>query len=95
MNQKYRNIIMWALFALLFLAAVLAQTTLFGRVRFYDVKLSLLPIAVVCIGMRVDHEAAGLFGLAAALGGQLYLSGQLAGVGVLIQQAAVSVGLEQ
>ena len=37
----------------------------------------------------------GLFGLAAALGGQLYLAGQLAGVGVLIQQAAVSVGLEQ
>lgn len=67
MNQKYRNIIMWALFAALFLTAVMAQTTLFGRVRFYDVKLSLLPIAVVCIGMRVDHEAAGLFGLLAGL----------------------------
>ena len=67
MNQKYRNIIMWALFAALFLAAVMAQTTLFGRVRFHDVKLSVLPIAMVCIGMQVDHEAAGLFGLLAGL----------------------------
>ncbi len=67
MNQKYRSFIMWAMFAALFLAAVLAQTTLFGRVRFHGVKLSLLPIAMVCIGMRVDHEAAGLFGLLAGL----------------------------
>ncbi len=67
MNQKYRNYIMWALFALLFLASMLAQTTVFGRVRFYGVKLSILPIAMVCIGMRVDHEAAGLFGLLAGL----------------------------
>ncbi len=67
MNQKYRNLIMWALFAALFLAAVLAQTTLFGRVRFHGVKLSLLPIAMVCIGMQTDHEAAGLFGLLAGL----------------------------
>ena len=67
MNQKYRNLIMWALYAALFLAAVLAQTTVFGRVRFYDVKLSILPITMVCIGMQTDHEAAGLFGLLAGL----------------------------
>ena len=67
MIQKYRNSIMWALYALLFLLAMMAQTTLFGRVRFYGVKLSLLPMVMVCIGMQVRHEAAGLFGLLAGL----------------------------
>lgn len=67
MNQKYRKIIMWALYAVLFLLVTLAQTTLFGRVRFFGVKLSLLPIAMVCIAMRTGHEAGGLFGLLAGL----------------------------
>ena len=53
--------------ALLFLAAVTAQTTLFGRVRFQGVKLSILPIAMVCIAMQVDHEAAGFIALLAGL----------------------------
>ena len=63
MNQKYRNFIMWALFSLLMLLVMLLQTTVFGRVRFHGVKLSLLPIAMVCIGMQVGHEAGGLFGM--------------------------------
>lgn len=67
MNQKYRNILMWALYGLLFLLVTLVQTTIFGRVRFFGVKLSLLPVAVVCISMRTDHEAGGVFGLLAAL----------------------------
>lgn len=67
MIQKYRNYIMWALFGLLILMTMMVQTTLFGRVRFFGVKLSLLPIAMVCIGMQVRHEAAGLFGMLAAL----------------------------
>lgn len=67
MNQKYRNIIMWALYAGLFLLVMLVQTTVFGRVRFYGVKLSLLPIAMVCIGLQIGHEAGGLFGLLAGL----------------------------
>ena len=67
MNQKYRNLIMWALYAALILAAMLLQTTVFGRVRFFGVKLSLLPVAIVCITMRTGHEAGGLFGLIAGL----------------------------
>ena len=67
MNQKYRKIIMWALYAALFVLVVLAQTTLFGRVRFFGVKLNLLPIAMVCIAMRTGHEAGGFFGLLAGL----------------------------
>lgn len=56
---------MWALFALLYLLVMLVQTTLFGRVRLFGVKLNLMPIVIVCIAMQVDHEAAGLFGLIA------------------------------
>ena len=67
MNQKYRNYIMWALYALLFLLVMLVQTTVFGRVRFYGVKLNLMPVVMVCIAMGVGHEAGGLFGLVAAV----------------------------
>ena len=65
MNQRNRKILMWALFALLYLLVILAQTTLFGRVRLLGVKLNLMPIAMVCIAMQVGHEAGGLFGLIA------------------------------
>lgn len=67
MNQTYRKSIMWALYALLLLMVMLVQTTTFGRIRFFGVKLSLLPVAMVCIAMHTDHEAAGLFGLLAGL----------------------------
>ena len=67
MNQKYRNILMWVLYALLFLLVMLVQNTVFGRVRFCGVKLNLLPVAVVCIALRTGHEAGGFFGLLAAL----------------------------
>lgn len=67
MNQRYRNILMWALYALLFLAVMLVQTVVFGRVRFFGVKISLVPMAVACIALWTGHEAGGLFGLIAAL----------------------------
>lgn len=65
MNQRNRNILMWALFALLYLLVMLVQTTLFGRLRIFGVKLNLMPVVLVCIAMQVNHEAAGLFGLIA------------------------------
>ena len=67
MNQKYRNFIMWVLYALFFLLVMLVQTTLFGRVRIWGVKISLLPMVMVCIAMQTGHEAGGLFGLLTAL----------------------------
>ncbi len=67
MNQTYRKLWMWGLYALLFLAVMLMQTTVFGRVRFFGVKLNLMPVAVACIAMQAGHEAGGIFGLAAAL----------------------------
>lgn len=56
---------MWAFFALLYLLVMLVQTTLFGRVRLFGVKLNLMPMVIVCIAMQVGHEAGGFFGLLA------------------------------
>lgn len=67
MNQRYKTILMWALYALLFLAVMLLQTVLFGRLRFLGVKLSLMPILMACIGLWTGHEAGGLFGLIAGM----------------------------
>ena len=71
MNQRTKTILMWVLYAALFLFAMLLQTVLFGRLRVFGVKLTLLPVAVVCIGLRTGHEHGALFGLAAGLLWQL------------------------
>ena len=67
MTQRSRNLIMWGLYALLFLAVLLVQTVVFGRMRFFGVKLNLMPVVIVCVGLWTGHEAGGLFGLLAAL----------------------------
>lgn len=67
MNKTYRNMIMWVLYALLFLLVLVLQTVVFGKHRFFGVKLSLIPVAVACIGMQVGHEAGAVFALASSL----------------------------
>lgn len=67
MNQRTKTILMWALYAALFLAVILLQTVSFGRMRFLGVKLNLMPIVLTCIGLWAGHEAGGLFGLIAGL----------------------------
>ena len=67
MNNRYRRAVMWALYSLLFLLVLLIQTVVLGDQRFHGAKLSLLPVAVVCITMFTGHEAGGLFSLLAAL----------------------------
>ena len=67
MNQRTKSTLMWVLFSALFLFTVLAQTLVFGRVRFFGVKLNLLPVVIVCVCLWVRHEAGGLFGLATGL----------------------------
>lgn len=67
MNKTYRNTIMWALYALLFLAVMVIQTVILGKHRFWGAKLSLIPVAVACIAMQVGHEPGAVFALAASL----------------------------
>ena len=67
MREKYRNALMWALYALLFMLVSVFQTVLFGRPRFFGVKLALLPVALGCITMHASAENGALFGLFAGL----------------------------
>lgn len=67
MNKTYRNALMWALYALLFLAVMVIQTAVFGRHRFWGAKISMIPVAVACIAMHVGHEPGAVFALAASL----------------------------
>ena len=64
---------MWALYAAMFLLVMLLQTSVFGRQRFWGVKLNLIPVVLVCISIFVGHEAGGIFCLIAAA--FWYLSG--------------------
>ena len=67
MPDRYKKILMWALYAALMLAAALLQTVVFGRVRYFGAKLSLLPVALACVCMHAELEPAGLFGLLTGL----------------------------
>ena len=87
MPERYRKLLMWALDAALVLAAVLLQTVLFGRVRFWGAKLALVPVVVACVSMHLDAEQAGLFGLAA--GFFWYCSGA-DGAGLVIVSATAA-----
>lgn len=81
MRQTYKNILMWALYAVLFLLVLVVQTVIFGRARFFGVKLSLVPVCIACVAMHTGSENGALFGLisgafwmlAGADGGVLYI----------------------
>lgn len=67
MNQRYRKTLMWVLYAVLFLFVLLLQTAVFGRTRYFGVKLSLIPVVLMCIAVWIGHENGGLFCLLASL----------------------------
>ena len=58
---------MWSLFGLLFVAVTVLQTVIFGDLRFWGVKISLIPVVIACIAMQLDHEQAAVFSIIAAL----------------------------
>ena len=63
MREKYQNALMWALYTVLFLFAVIVQTVIFGHARFLDVKLAILPVVIACTAMFNGAENSALFGL--------------------------------
>ena len=52
MRQTYKNILMWALYAVWFLFIIVLQTVVFGQMRLFGVKLSLVPVCIACITMH-------------------------------------------
>ncbi|MBQ1264715.1 MAG: rod shape-determining protein MreD [Oscillospiraceae bacterium] len=65
MSNRYRTVLMWTLYGVLFLLAAVAQTVLFGHERLLGAKFALLPVALACITMHTGAEHGGLFGLIA------------------------------
>ena len=64
MRGQYRKVLMWTLYALLFLLCVVIQTVVFGKPRFYGVKLCLIPVCVACVTMFLGAEDGALYALA-------------------------------
>lgn len=67
MRDTYKNILMWALYAALFLMAVVIQTVIFGKLRLFGVKLAIVPVCLACIAMQTGSENGALFGLVAGI----------------------------
>ena len=60
MHATYKNALMWTLYGAFFLLLTVLQTVVFGRARFFDVKLSILPVCIACVAMLCGAEAGAL-----------------------------------
>ena len=67
MREKYKNALMWALYAALTLLVFVVQTVSFGRPRFFGVKLCFIPVLVACAAMHTGSEAGAIFGMICGL----------------------------
>ena len=67
MHATYKNALMWTLYGAFFLLLTVLQTVVFGRARFFDVKLSILPVCIACVAMLCGAEAGALYGLCCEL----------------------------
>ena len=63
MHATYKNALMWTLYGVLFLLVAVLQTVVFGRARFFGVKLTLIPVCLACVAMLAGAEAGALYGL--------------------------------
>lgn len=64
---QWKGVLKWALYSLLCLFVLLLQTVVLSKRPVFGVKISLLPICVVCICVREGPEKGGLFSLLASL----------------------------
>ena len=67
MRERYKNALMWGLYAALVLLILVLQTVSFGRPRFFGVKLCFVPVLVACVSMHVGSEAGCVFGMVCGL----------------------------
>ncbi len=79
-TRRLFSILRWALYALLFLLAMMLQTVVLAR-GIGGFFISCVPVAVACIAMQEGAEGGGAFALAAAvlwcLSGAAYGSAQI------------------
>lgn len=66
-RDQQKNLLMWGLYALYFLAVCLLQSVYLGQFTVADVHIFLIPVAVSSVCVCVGAEYAGTFALAAGL----------------------------
>ena len=87
--RQRRQLIKWALYALVLLAASGVQDTLLARIRIFGATTDLAVCAIGVIGMLEGAEHGGAFALAAGV--FYYLSGSAPGVYVILLVTAVTI----
>lgn len=65
--SQRREILKWTLYALVFLALLLNQTTLLGKFPIFGLKLNFVPLLLVCICIKEGPERGGIFCLITTL----------------------------
>ena len=87
--RQRRQLIKWALYALVLLAAIGVQDTLLARIRIFGATTDLAVCAIVVIGMLEGAEHGGAFALAASV--FYYYSGSAPGAYVVVLVTAVTI----
>ena len=88
-GHQRRRIFKWALYALVVLAALLIQDTMFSRIRVSGATTDLVACAVLLIGILEGPEDGGLFALLGSV--FYYASGSAPGVYVIVLMTAVAI----
>lgn len=63
MTQRRRNVLMWALYALLFLAVLLLQDCILGKFRIFKASFCLIPLLTCAVAVHTGPEEGGIFAL--------------------------------
>ena len=66
-QRQWRGILKWSLHSLLFLLVLTFQDVVLAKHPVFGVKLSLVPLLLICVCIREGPEGGGLFTLLAAL----------------------------
>ena len=86
---QQRRIAKWTLYFLLFMAALVAQDTVLGRIRFCGATTDLAVCTIVLIGILEGAEHGGGFALAASV--FYYFSGSAPGSYVIVLCTGVTI----
>ena len=64
---RRKQTLMWALYALFFLAVLILQDTVLARLQPFGAPFCIVPVAALCVAMQQGGEKGGIFCLGAGL----------------------------
>ena len=65
-RRQWLGILKWTLYALFFLFVMIVQTVILARLPIFGIKLTLVPLVLVCVCIREGPERGGVFALLAS-----------------------------